>query len=113
MYDDERSALISRYFHYTQEALPALASARGWLAVEPAHFQRIILDNLAGGVWYGRIREPAILHLSKSQLKKVVRLCEQLEAGTADFDELNERSLHWREEAGAPPDFAHYRKEPA
>lgn len=113
MYDEQRRALLDAYFKYTTEILPGMAHEQGWAAMEDAHFQRIILDNVLGGVWYGRVKEPAILHLSKSQLKKATRLAEDLAEGRASFDELNERSLSWREEKGVPPDLELYqRKQP-
>lgn len=102
--------LLDTYFKYTTEILPGMATAEGWAAMEDTHFQRIILDNVLGGVWYGRVKEPAILHLSKSQLKKAARMAQDLAEGRLDFAELNERSLGWREEKGVPPQLELYRK---
>ncbi len=106
---EERFRLIDEYFKITGEVLPKKAAEENWPAVEEAHFQRIILDNIVGGVWYGKIKEPAIMHLSKSQLKKAVRMAEDLAFGIISFDDLNEPSLKWREERGVPPDLESYR----
>ncbi len=105
----ERFELIDEYFRLTSEVLPKKAAEENWPALEEAHFQRIILDNIVGGVWYGKIKEPAIMHLSKSQLKKAVRMADDLADGTIEFDDLNEPSLAWREEKNVPPDIASYR----
>jgi hypothetical protein len=110
MYDEQRRQLLDAYFKYTTEVLPGMASENGWAAMEDAHFQRIILDNVLGGVWYGRVREPAILHLSKTQLKKAARMAQDLAEGRISFDMLNEQSLAWREEKGVPPQLELYRK---
>lgn len=107
-FDEQRKALIDRYFALTRETLPEVARERGWLASEDAHFQRIILDNVCNGVWYWKLKEPAVLHLSKSQLKKAVRLAEDMISQAHLFAELNEKSLNWREEADVPPDFEAY-----
>ena len=106
----ERFELIEKYFLLTGETLPNKAQEENWPAIEEAHFQRIILDNVAGGVWYGKIKEPAILNLSKSQLKKAVRMAEDLAYGILSFEDLNDKSLAWREEKGVPPDIESYRR---
>lgn len=106
----ERFKLIDEYFRLTSETLPAKAVEENWPAIEEAHFQRIILDNIIGGVWYGKIKEPAIMHLSISQLKKAVRMAEDLSYDLINFDDLNNKSLAWREEKGVPPDHESYRR---
>ena len=90
--------------------MPKKALEENWLATQEEHFQRIILDNVIGGVWYGKLREPAVLHLSKSQLKKAVKMAQDLASGFLSFDEINEPSLNWREEKGVPPDIENYRR---
>ena len=106
----ERFELIDEYFRLTSEVLPQKAQEENWPAIEEAHFQRIILDNIIGGVWYGKLKEPAVMHLSKSQLKKAVRMAEDLAFGLTSFDDLNEPSLKWREEKNVPPDAEYYRQ---
>ena len=107
---EERFKLIEEYFRLTSEVLPLKAQAENWPAIEEAHFQRIILDNICGGVWYGKLKEPAVMHLSKTQLKKAVRMADDLADGLLSFDDLNEPSLKWREEKNVPPDIEHYRQ---
>jgi hypothetical protein len=109
-FDEQRLKLMDEYFRLTREELPHIAQNRGWAATEDAHFQRIVLDNVMGGVWYGKLKEPAVLSLSKSQLKKAVRLCEDMVSGRVNFNDINERSLQWREEKGVPPDLESYRR---
>lgn len=107
--NEERFRLIDEYFRLTSEVLPKKATEENWAALEEAHFQRIILDNICGGVWYGKLKEPAIMHMSKSQLKKAVRMAEDLAFDLLSFDDLNEPSLKWREEKNVPPDIEYYR----
>jgi len=106
----ERFKLIDEYFRLTSEVLPKKAAEENWPALEESHFQRIILDNIIGGVWYGKLKEPAVMHLSKSQLKKAVRMAEDLAFDLISFDDLNEPSLAWREEKNVPPDAEYYRQ---
>jgi hypothetical protein len=105
-FDEIRLALMDEYFRHTRELLPAQAAKEGWPATEEAHFQRIILDNLVGGVWYGKIKEPAVLHLSKGQLRKAIGLAKRMLDG--EFAALNEASLNWRSEKGVPPELELY-----
>ena len=60
-------------------------------------FQRILLDNACGGVWYDRIaKRPAYRHAPDDVLREAVRLGEAALKGGADMDVLNESSLRWR-----------------
>jgi hypothetical protein len=103
MYDEKRRQLANEYWRLTAEVMPAEAADRGWPVDESHCFQRIILDNVVGGVWYDKIADPAIKHVSKSQLRKAVRLCDDLLMNRTDFHELNRRSLEWRKAAKKPP----------
>lgn len=111
--NQERFELIDEYFRLTGEVLPKKAQEENWPAIEESHFQRIILDNVIGGVWYGKLKEPAVMHMSKSQLKKAVRMAEDLAFDLISFDDLNEPSLQWREEKNVPPDIEYYRQHAA
>jgi len=108
--NQERFELIDEYFRLTSEVLPKKAAEENWPAIEESHFQRIILDNVIGGVWYGKLKEPAVMHMSRSQLKKAVKMADDLADGTLNFDDLNEPSLQWREEKNVPPDIEYYRQ---
>ncbi len=94
--DEQRMQLLDEYFRYTRQVLPEVAQERRWPATEEAHFQRIVLDNVCGEVWYHKLKEPAVMHLSKSQLRKAVRYCEDMVVHENGFEDLNERSLAWR-----------------
>jgi hypothetical protein len=107
-FDETRLKLMDEYFRHTRELLPAEAARQGWPATEDAHFQRIILDHVSGGVWYGKIKEPAVLHLSKSQLRKAIGFARRLLQG--EFEALNAQSLAWREAEGVPPDLELYNR---
>ncbi len=50
------------------------------------------------------------MNLSKSQLKKAVRMAVDLSYGILEFKDLNNKSLNWREEKGVPPDIESYRR---
>ena len=96
-----REALEARWLELTRERLPEVASARGWPVRFDHCFQRILLDNACGTVWYERIaKRPAYAHASDSVLGKAVSLGEAVLDGTADLDELNRRSLEWRGKQG-------------
>lgn len=60
-------------------------------------FQRILLDNAVGGVWYDVIlRRPAYAHAPATLLAKAVSLGEAALVGTADLAKLNDCSIAWR-----------------
>lgn len=90
--------LIERYLHLTRTVMPALArtNKRGWPVQNDHCFQRIVLDTICGGVWYGHIARPAYKHLSQIQAAQAVQLCDQIIAGTANINVLNQHSLAWR-----------------
>jgi hypothetical protein len=90
-------SLRKRYWQATGEDLPELASERGWQVQEMAAFQRIILDNVCKGVWYDKIKEPAIMNLSEAQLRKAVYLAEDFVSSARPIEFYDERSQQWRE----------------
>ncbi len=89
--------LRNRYWQATTVDLPELAIERGWQIQEGHCFQRIILDNVCKAVWYDKIVEPAILHMSEAQLRKATYLAEDLVSGARPIELLDERSKKWRE----------------
>lgn len=93
----DRTALEANWLDLTRRALPAVARARGWPVVADHCFQRILLDNAFGGVWYDHVTErPAYAHADPSALERAVALGEAALAGEADLIALNRRSLAWR-----------------
>lgn len=97
-HQDARLVLIERYLHLTRTVLPNLARTRtgDWPVRNDHCFQRIVLDNLSGGIWYDHIARPAYKHLSLEQAQRAVNLCEDIIAGRADLVRLNQCSLSWR-----------------
>ena len=92
-----RAALQARWLELTRVTLPALASARDWPVRHDHCFQRILLDNAFGGVWYDHVeKRPAYVHAPAEALARAVALGEACADGTADLSELNRRSLTWR-----------------
>ena len=93
--------LKARYWQLTSEDLPEVAAARGWPVQEAHEFQRLILDTICHGVWYRKIAEPAVAHMTNSQLRKAVRLGEDLLNGARMLEALNVQSIQWRQAAKA------------
>ena len=90
--------LVSAYLHLTKEVLPALArnGQRNWPVSDDHCFQRIILDHVCGGVWYEYLDRPAYKNLTKDQVQRAVKLCEDIADGHKDLQKLNQQSLIWR-----------------
>ena len=90
--------LVSAYLHLTKEVLPTLArnNRRNWPVSEDHCFQRIILDHVCGGVWYEYLDRPAYKNLTKDQVQRAVKLCEDIADGHKDLQKLNQQSLIWR-----------------
>jgi len=86
----------ARYWQVTTVDLPELAEAKGWDIAEGHCFQRIMLDHICGGMWYHKIAEPAIKHMTVAQLRKASFLAEDVLAGRKDIADLNAQSLRWR-----------------
>jgi hypothetical protein len=92
-----RAALEKAWLVLTRERMPVLAGARGWPVRLDHCFQRILLDNAVGGVWYDAIAgRPAYAHAPYPLLEAAVRLGERVIAGEDDLAVLNRRSLAWR-----------------
>ena len=91
-------SLRKRYWQATSEDLPEIATQRGWQVGETEAFQRIILDTVCKGVWYDKLKEPAIMNLSEAQLRKAVYLAEDFVSGARPLESYDEQSQKWREE---------------
>ncbi|WP_200925653.1 GCN5-related N-acetyltransferase [Sphingomonas sp. Leaf22] len=101
MTGDEMQA---RWLALTRRELPGLAATRGWPVQADHCFQRILLDNAFGGVWYDHVyARPAYIHADPAALARAVALGEAAIAGTVDLAELNRRSLDWRGKAPSKP----------
>ena len=95
---EKKDTLIATYMHLTKEVLPSLAKSdlRDWPVSEDHCFQRIILDQVCGGVWYEHLGRPAYKHLTKDQAQRAVELCRDIADGRADLRQMNQQSLMWR-----------------
>lgn len=95
---EKQAELVSTYMRLTKDVLPklALSEHRDWPVHADHCFQRIVLDNICGGVWYDHLARPAYRHLSKEQAQSAVKLCEDIIDGRADLNILNQNSLNWR-----------------
>ena len=95
---EEKDTLIATYMHLTKEVLPSMArnDQTDWPVSEDHCFQRIILDQVCGGVWYEHLGRPAYKHLTKDQAQRAVELCRDIADGRADLKQLNQQSLIWR-----------------
>jgi hypothetical protein len=97
-----RSELEAAWLGLTRRVLPALAAERGWPVRADHCFQRILLDNAVGGVWYDAIpHRPAYAHAEEAVLAAAVALGRAAADGTGDLHLLNRRSLEWRRQAKA------------
>lgn len=77
--------------------MPAAAGERGWPVVDDHCFQRILLDNAAGQVWYDVIEgRPAYRHAPEELLRRAVSLGEAALEDRADLPALNRESLRLR-----------------
>ncbi len=104
---DKRAALEHRWLELTRRTLPGLAVARGWPVSADHCFQRILLDNAFGGVWYDHVAgRPAYIHADPAALARAVALGEAAIADTVDLAELNRRSLDWRGKTPSKPRVA-------
>ncbi|KIC48790.1 hypothetical protein [Tateyamaria sp. ANG-S1] len=89
---------VNRYLTLTREVLPQMAADQGrtWPVRNDHCFQRIVLDNICGGVWYDHIDRPAYKHLTPAKAQAAVALCNDIISGRADLHALNRQSLAWR-----------------
>ncbi|WP_200921886.1 MULTISPECIES: GCN5-related N-acetyltransferase [unclassified Sphingomonas] len=93
----DREGLEARWLDLTRRELPDVARERHWPVVADHCFQRILLDNAFGGVWYDHVAgRPAYAHADVAALERAVALGEAALAGEADMVDLDRRSLAWR-----------------
>ena len=92
-----RKRLEAQWLDLTRTRMPAAACARGWPVHQDHCFQRILLDNACGGVWYDTIvRRPAYAFAPDAVLKRAVDTGEAVLAGLVDLAALNRDSLRFR-----------------
>lgn len=97
---EERDVLERQWLDLTCRLMPQAARSRSW----PIHldhcFQRVLLDNACGGVWYAKIRgRPAYKHAPSPVLRTAIRLGVGALETTVDLHALNRNSLIWRGKA--------------
>ncbi|WP_375280161.1 hypothetical protein [Pseudooctadecabacter sp.] len=92
----DRADHVDRYLALTRQTLPDIARSRDWPVVNDHCFQRIILDHIAGGVWYDHIAKPAYKNLTEDQARRATALAEDILAGTVDLWALDAQSLTFR-----------------
>lgn len=92
----DTAAVVDHYLMLTRETLPQAARHRDWPVVNDHCFQRIILDHIAGGVWYDHIPKPAYKNLTEDQAHRAVALAEDILTGDADLWALDAQSLIFR-----------------
>jgi len=91
---------VDRYQRLTRDVLPQVAPERDWPVVNDHCFQRIVLDHVAGGVWYDHIARPAYKNLTPPQAVHAAQLAQDILEDRVDLWALNAQSLKWR---GKPP----------
>lgn len=97
-----RTVLEADWLDLTRRELPALAASRYWPIRADHCFQRVLLDNAVGGVWYDAVpRRPAYRHADAALLHRAVALGRAAADGTVDLHSLNAQSLAWRRQAKA------------
>ncbi|MGB3723761.1 MAG: GCN5-related N-acetyltransferase [Pacificimonas sp.] len=98
----DRAALEQEWLRLTRDVLPELATTRGWPIRFDHCFQRVLLDQVFGGVWYGHVSgRPAYRHLNDDDLRRALLLAGDIASGRADLAGLNRQSLSWRRAAKA------------
>lgn len=77
--------------------LPRRAREEAWPLRHDHCFQRVVLDEVAGTVWYDRIPRPAIRNLTDRQADAAADIAQRLaNEGEPLVSELNRRSLQRR-----------------
>jgi hypothetical protein len=92
-----RSDIEQRWITLTRTDLPAVASARRWPIQRDHCFQRVLLDNACGGIWYDHIvQRPAYRHADDAVLTTAIALGDAVLSDAQSLSVLNTRSLAWR-----------------
>jgi len=89
------------YINLTGRILPRLAKEDGWIITSDHCFQRVVLDNIFGDIWYNHLdknsEKPAYKQLSKDELVSAVRISREMEKNGRDYvEKLNTKSLKYR-----------------
>jgi hypothetical protein len=93
----QRAELEAAWLELTRQTMPAVAKERAWPVRFDHCFQRILLDNAAGQVWYDVVEgRPAYRHAPEELLSDALKLGHAVMAGTEDLSALNRRSLDLR-----------------
>ncbi|KAL9617280.1 MAG: hypothetical protein Q9160_007907 [Pyrenula sp. 1 TL-2023] len=96
--------LQAKWKQLYSKILPAKAKARDsaqkrWPVTLDHCFARNILDKVVGegqAPWTKRLKNPAIKHMTESQLQSCIELAEEIEHGKANLEELDKESLKVR-----------------
>lgn len=92
-----RARIEQSWLELTRVVLPSLVRERGWPVSADHCFQRILLDAVCGGPWYGKVAgRPAYRAMDEQLLSEAVALAERVASGEADLTMLNTQSLRWR-----------------
>jgi hypothetical protein len=94
------STLREEYLRKVTKELPAKAqTSDGWPITDDHCFARVVLDNIFEDEWSHHIsRSPAYKQLSEAQLQAAITIADRmLTNGRPAVEELNDRSLHWRQ----------------
>ena len=95
-----RDALERQWLDLTRRLMPQAAKSRSWPICHDHCFQRVLLDNACGSVWYAKIRgRPAYKHAPDPILRTAIRLGVGALEATNDLRDLNHNSLKWRGKA--------------
>jgi len=96
--------LRSKYIHVTSKILPNLAREKNWVIRQDHCFQRVILDNIFGDIWYKYLdkdgEKPAYQQLDHDELEEALELANKMQRnGSESVDVLNSKSLHFRDKS--------------
>ena len=99
---NEREALEKEWLDLTRHRLPHASRQQGWPIRHDHCFQRVLLDNACGGVWYTSIKgRPAYKAAPAELLRCAIALGLSAAEGRADLHVLNDKSLAWRGQRSA------------
>lgn len=92
------------YLNITGEVLPQLARENNWVIRFDHCFQRVVLDNVFGEIWYNCLdkdsSKPAYKQIERDNLISAVKISrEMVREGGQRVEELNEKSLQHRDKA--------------
>ncbi|MGB7404131.1 MAG: GCN5-related N-acetyltransferase, partial [Pacificimonas sp.] len=88
--DMMREELEDEWLTLTKKKLPALAASQDWPVRFDHCFQRILLDNACGGVWYDDIEgRPAYREADEDLLRRALEIGNAAIDGRTDMVALN------------------------